>query len=63
METERWLYAANSASFSGLLLWRLRGFGYADARQGREACRDLLVFEYPAYEVLLDDLPPDRSTR
>jgi len=49
----RWLYAATCAAFAGFTLWRLGEFGYVDGRQGREACRELLEYEYPAYAPLL----------
>jgi aminoglycoside phosphotransferase (APT) family kinase protein len=50
---ERWLYAATCAAFAGFMLWRLGDFGYVDGRQGRDACRALLEYEYPAFAPLL----------
>ncbi len=50
---ERWLYAATCAAFAGFTLWRLGEFGYVDGRQGRDACRALLEYEYPAFAPLL----------
>lgn len=50
---QRWLHAATCAAFAGFILWRLDDFGYVDGRQGREACRALLEYEYPAFAPLM----------
>lgn len=56
-QVDRWLYAANCASFAVFMLGRLEDFGYASLEQIRESCQALLVYEYSAYRNIATDPP------
>ena len=58
-EIERWLYAANCASFAGFTLWRLADPPVVSQVQTREGCQALLAYEYPAYRGIVDHIPDD----
>ncbi len=56
-EIERWLYAANCASFGALMLWRLADPGHARLIETRESCQAFLEYEYPAYRGIVHHIP------